>query len=142
VDSVKRDRGSAAIEMAIIAPAVITFFALIVLAGRVALMNQTIDAAAYNASRTASLSRTQAVAQADADLIANQTLAAQGIHCETYGINVNVSEFTVPAGQAATVQVQVTCAVRISDIWLPFMPGTINLQSEFTSPLDLYRGRS
>lgn len=134
-------RGSTSIELAIMAPAVFAFFAAVVIAGRVTLALQAADAAAYDAARTASLSRLAAIAQPAATSAALASFNSQGITCNTLSVAVNTTGFSIPVGQPANVSVTVTCVAQLSDIALPGMPGSTTLTSSFVSPLDLYRAR-
>uniref|UniRef100_UPI003137A175 TadE/TadG family type IV pilus assembly protein n=1 Tax=Nocardioides psychrotolerans TaxID=1005945 RepID=UPI003137A175 len=56
------ERGSVAIEAAIGVPAFGLFVAMIILGGRVEIAKQSVDAAAYEAARAASIERTQSEA--------------------------------------------------------------------------------
>ena len=136
-----RDRGSTTIELAILAPAVITFFVVALIAGRFAIALQAADSAAFDAARNASLSRTEATAIARAETTATSSFAAQGIRCRSLTVQSDTSGFGTPVGQPASVRVTVTCVVELSDIALPGMPGTATLLASFVSPLDTYRSR-
>lgn len=136
------DRGSTTIELAILAPAVITFFVVAVIAGRYAIALQAADSAAFDAARTASLSRTEGTARSRAITAAKASFAAQGIRCRgPLGVQVDTSGFRVPVGQPGSVRVTVTCRAELSDVALPGMPGVTTLRASFTSPLDTYRSR-
>ncbi|GGM23805.1 TadE/TadG family type IV pilus assembly protein [Dactylosporangium sucinum] len=136
-----RDTGSVSIELAIITPAVLALLATAVIAGRVNLARQSIEAAAFDAARTASLARTKVTAQAEALAAATSTLTAQGLHCSSISVAVNTTGFDVPVGAPATVTVIVTCQATFSDVALAGMPGRATLSASFTSPLDTYRSR-
>lgn len=142
----RRDRftqkGAASIELAVLTPAVIAFFAAVVIAGRITLALQAADSAAYDAARTASLARNPGTAQAQALGEATRSFTAQGITCRSVTVNVDTSGFSVPVGQPATVRVTVSCVAELSDVALPGMPGTTTLTSSFVSPLDRYRSRT
>ena len=137
-----RDRGSASIEMAVLAPAVIAVFVMLMIGGRTNTARQAIEAAAFDAARTASLARDGALAQAQATEAATSTLVAQGLDCERLTVTVDTSGFAVPVGQPATVTATISCVVTYSDIALPGMPGNAILTSSFVSPLDQYRSRT
>jgi len=136
------DRGSASIELAILTPAVIAFFAAVVIAGRITLALQAADSAAYDAARFASLARNPTTARAQALSAANASFKAQGITCRRVDVVVDTSGFSVAVGQPATVRVTVSCAAELKDVALPGMPGTTTLTSSFVSPLDRYRSRA
>lgn len=137
-----KDRGSTTIELAILAPAVITFFVVAIIAGRFAIALQAADSAAFDAARTASLSRTEATAISRAKATAAASFAAQGIRCRgPIQVNVDTSGFRTPVGQPASVRVEVVCRAELSDVALPGMPGVTTLKASFISPLDTYRSR-
>ena len=135
------DRGSASIEMAVLTPAVIAILVMLLIAGRTGTAKQALEAAAFDAARTASLARTPDEARGRALAEARDTLAAQRLECDRLTVDVDVSGFAVPVGQPATVSASVTCRVRYSDIALPGMPGGVDLSTSFVSPLDRYRSR-
>jgi Flp pilus assembly protein TadG len=136
-----RDRGSTTIELAILAPAVITFFVVAIIAGRFAIALQAADSAAFDAARNASLSRTEATALTRARTTATNSFTAQGIRCQSLTVNVDTSGFRRPVGQPASVRVEVVCVAELRDVALPGMPGSATLRASFISPLDTYRSR-
>ncbi|MGW0239864.1 TadE/TadG family type IV pilus assembly protein [Micromonospora chalcea] len=139
---IRRQRGSVSIEMAVVAPAVVALLAGVVIGGRVNIARQALEAAAYDAARTASLARTAGEANAQALAAANSTLDAQGLSCASVNVTVSTAGFGVPVGQPATVTATVRCTATFSDVALPGMPGTVPLSASFTSPLDTYRSRA
>ncbi len=142
VRSAQRDRGSAAIEAAIIVPGLIMLVCLAIAGGRLVTSGAKIDAAAEDAAREASIHRTAASAQEAANTAAAESLDDQGIKCASSNVNVNASGLNVPVGQVATVTVTVTCTVNLSDLLLPGTPGSRTLTSTATSVVDQYRQRA
>jgi Flp pilus assembly protein TadG len=136
-----RDRGSATIEAVIVAPAFLLFVGLIIGAGRVAIAHQSVEAAAAEAARTASVARTAGQARADATSSAEHTLVNQGLQCATLTVAVDTTGFSTPVGTPARVTATVVCVVRLSDLSVPGMPGTLRVEATVGSPLDTYRGR-
>ncbi|MFI6494302.1 TadE family protein [Streptomyces sp. NPDC050564] len=141
VRSGPRDRGSAAIEAAIIVPCLLMFLCLAIAGGRLATSGAKIDAAAEDAAREASIHRTAAAAQDAASTAAAESLDDQGLKCASRNVNINASGLNVPVGQVATVTVTVTCTVNLSDLLLPGAPGARTLESTATSVVDQYRQR-
>lgn len=137
-----RDEGSAAIEAAILAPAILLMLALGVSAMRVEVAGQSVDSAAHDAARAASISRNGTDAQAAALSTAATTLAAQHLVCKRLTVTVDTSQFSRAVGRAASVRATVTCVVNLSDVAVPGAPGTKTLRSTFTSVIDQYGGRS
>lgn len=136
-----QERGSATIEAVIIVPALMLFVALIVAAGRVQMAHQSVDAAAAEAARAASISRTANEAQTRATTSGTQALANQGLKCATTTVTVDTSGFAAPVGAPATVSATVSCVVALDDVALPGLPGAITVDATVHSPLDTYRGR-
>ncbi|OIJ88158.1 hypothetical protein BIV25_37270 [Streptomyces sp. MUSC 14] len=136
-----RDRGSASLEVAVIAPAIIALLGLMIAFGRVVDASGSVDAAAHAAARAASLQRDADSAQAQARTAAEGSLSGDGVTCQTTDVSVDTSGYSLDVGQAATVTATISCTARLSDIGLPGLPGSKTLTSSFTSPIDTYRGR-
>jgi len=134
------ERGSAAVEIALLAPLLGTLVLIVIFGGRLALARQTVQAAAADAARAASIARTAAVAERSATEIAHGTLANQGVHCADTAIEVDTHGFDEPVGTAATITVTITCSVATADLTLP-VPGTIDVSATSSSELDVFRGR-
>ena len=135
----ERDRGSVALEAAIIAPGLIFLLCLVIAYGRIMLAGGTVEAAARAAAREASLARNPAEAKARAAAAAESSLAE--LRCTSTAVDVDTSGFAVPAGQIASVKATVSCTVGLSDLALPGLPGTKTMDATFTSVLDRYRSR-
>lgn len=136
-----RQRGSVTIEAAIVLPALFMFVSLIIAAGRVQMAHQSVDAAAAEAARAASISRTAAEAQSRATTSGSTSLANQGLACTATTISVDTSGFTVPVGTPAAVSATVVCVVDLSGVAIPGLPGSITINATARSPLDQFRGR-
>lgn len=138
----EQERGSVAIEMAVIAPLVLAVILLLVAAGTISRAVSTVDAAAYAAARAASISRTSSDAQSQARIVADSTLSSRGISCSPQTLNVDTSGFSTPVGQPAQVTVALTCRVPLSHLVVPGLPGSHTVTSSAVSSIDTYRGRS
>ncbi|GGJ60726.1 TadE family protein [Streptomyces brasiliensis] len=137
----REDEGSAAIEAAILLPALIMFLCMALAGGRIVTSGAKIDAAAEDAAREASIHRTAAAAQSAAQAAAAESLTDQGIHCASTSVSINTGGLSVPVGQIGTVTATVTCTVKLSDLLLPGTPGAHTLTSTATSVVDQYRQR-
>ena len=135
------ERGSAAIETVVVVPAFVLFVLLIVYAGRLAVTEQAVEAAAGEAARAASIARTAGQAQRDATTGAAASLRNQGLTCVSQHVAVDTSGFATPVGSPARVSATVTCQVDLSDLALPGLPGARAVTATLTSPIDTYRGR-
>ena len=136
-----RDKGSVAIEAAIVLPPLIMFLCLAIAGGRLVMSGAKIDSASEDAAREASIHRTLAAAQDAAHTAALESLDDQGITCASAGVSVSTSGLNVPVGQVGTVTVTVNCTVSLSDLLLPGVPGARTLTSTATSVVDQYRQR-
>lgn len=140
-DILRSERGSEAIEAVIGVPAFLLFVVFIVAGGRVAMAHNSVDAAATDAARTASISRTKTTAAHAATTSAKATLANQSLQCVSMSVTVDTSGFAKPPGQPASVSATVTCRVNLSDLTMPGLPGTITITRTMSSPIDTYRER-
>ena len=141
VRRLRSDEGSAAIEAAIVLPALIMFLCLAIAGGRIVTSGAKIDSAAEDAAREASIHRTAAAAQSAARSAAAQSLNDQGIKCASTSVSINTGGLSVPVGQVGTVTVTVTCTVNLADLLLPGVPGAKTITSTATSVVDQYRQR-
>jgi len=137
----RRDAGSSALEITVLAPVLLFIFAMAITAMRIEVADQAIESAAHDAARAASISRTEDQANTDARNTANASLNGDGIECRTLTVRVDTAGFGAPVGTPASVTVTVTCIVELSDVSMPGLPGTKTLTATFVSSIDSYRGR-
>ncbi|MFE0916066.1 MULTISPECIES: TadE/TadG family type IV pilus assembly protein [unclassified Streptomyces] len=135
------DRGSEAIATAIVAPLLLMLLCTAIAGGRIVTSGSKVDAAAEDAARAASISRTHAGAESEASEAAARSLNDQGIRCASTSTSIDASGLAVPLGQVGTVTVTISCTVPLSDLLLPGMPGSKTMTSTFTSVVDAYRSR-
>jgi Flp pilus assembly protein TadG len=135
------DRGAVTLEFVVVAPALLALLGLLVMAGRVAIASNSVESAADEAARSASISRTASGARAAAEEGARRSLAEQGLQCSSVQVDVDTAGFAVPVGLPAQVHATVTCVVRLSDLALPGFPGARTVTATAVSPLDTYRER-
>ena len=126
---------------AITVPAVLLLLALVIGFARVTSATQDVSAAAYTAARAASMARTPAAAQAAATRTATAELATKGIGCATINAIVDTHGFATRIGDPASVTLNLTCAVPLSDISVPGLPGTKTITARAVSSLDTFRER-
>ena len=136
-----REAGSAAIEAAVGLPAFMLFVALVILAGRLAIATQAVEASASEAARVASIARTQGAATSGATTAATSSLANQNLRCVRSTVTVDTAGFDAPVGTPARVTATVRCVVNLADLSLPGVPGTRTVDAPATSPIDTYRER-
>ncbi|MFB8382735.1 TadE/TadG family type IV pilus assembly protein [Streptomyces rubiginosohelvolus] len=141
VRRLRRDRGSEAIQAAIVTPLLVTFLCLAVAAGRIVMAGGKVDAAAEDAARAASIERTHGAASSAASQAAARSLGDQGVTCSSSSVSVDAGGLTVPVGQVGYVTVTVQCTVPFGDLLLPGTPGSRTMTSTFRSVVDAYRSR-
>ncbi|MER7703130.1 TadE/TadG family type IV pilus assembly protein [Kitasatospora sp. NPDC097605] len=138
----RSDRGSTAVEAAIIAPAVVALILVAVAAGRVQTAGGTVEAAARSAARTASMARSVDGMDGAAKAAAERVLEQQGVHCRSSEVDVGHGELVSHGVTLATVEVTVRCEVGLGDLLSgPDVPLTKTLTGRFVSVVDRYRGR-
>ncbi|MFC5805320.1 TadE/TadG family type IV pilus assembly protein [Streptomyces formicae] len=139
--ALRRDRGSYALETAVLAPVMIGLLLLMIAFGRVTDADGAVDAAARAAARAASLERDAQSAQAQAQTAASRSLQGEGITCRTSSVSVDTGGYAFEVGVEANVTATISCIANLSDIGLPGLPGSKTLTASWTSPIDTYRGR-
>ena len=144
------DEGSAALELVVLAPVLLVLLALIIAAGRTSIAQSSVDAAARDAARQASLALNPYAAQQAGLASARQALRQDGLDCVSEDVLVDTgvtdsgdtdTGFGLAPGTPATVSATVSCKVPLSDLFLPGLPGFHIMTSTFSSPLDVYRQR-
>ncbi len=135
------ERGSSSLELVVLTPALILIVGVLIFAARVALANQAVQSAAYDTARAASLARDAGSARHDATAAGAASMAEHNLHCVTTKVEVDTSGFARPVGTPAKVTATVTCVANLSDISLPFIPGSRSIHAQAVSPLDTYRDR-
>lgn len=138
----RNERGSAAIEMAILMPFFVAMFTAVVVTGRTANVISAVEAAAYDAARTASLERDHVSAQQQATLTVQERLADRGVQC-VGGPQVTIppEPYATAVGERAFVTATVSCQVTYVDVDMVGVPADRTITASFISPLDQYRSR-
>lgn len=138
----RHDRGSATIELAILAPVLLALVGLAIIAGRLTTAHAAVEHAATVAARQASLARIADAARTSATRLAEADLARQHITCEPLHLTLATSGFRTPVGEPAQVRATLTCQIRVGDLGVPGMPGTREVTADAVSVLDTFRGRT
>ena len=130
------ERGSIAVEVAVIAPAFVFLMLLVVYAGKVAEADGNVERAVSEAARAASLRQHPTDAAADARAVAEQNLIAAGVPCTRLDVAVDTSDFRA----GGTVAVTVRCEASMADVTLLGVPGTRTFATTAVEVIDTYRG--
>jgi Flp pilus assembly protein TadG len=135
------DGGNAALELVILAPVLLGLVGLVIAAGRISIAQGSVDAAARDAARQASIALTPTAARAAGDASARAALRRDGLDCAP-SVMISTGQFSsIPVGQPASVSATVSCTVSLANLALPGLPGSERLRASFVSPLDIYRSR-
>ncbi|MFD8716901.1 TadE family protein [Streptomyces sp. NPDC059629] len=127
-------RGSATLELVLTIPILILMLWFLVYCGRLSDTRLTIEDAAHQAARAATLDRNGQAAAVDARSTAASALSQAGVTCQSLSV---ATSGTLHAG--STVTVSVSCTVGLHDLALLHVPGTTTLTAESVSPVDVYR---
>ena len=138
----RRDQsGSVAVEIALLAPALVLVLGLLVAGGRLWFARTTVVEAAQASARAASLARSPGQASAVGADAGRQSMTTAGLRCADSSVHVSTAAFAVPVGTPATVTSDVRCRVGFADVFLPGMPGSLQLTGRGSAALDTYRAR-
>jgi Flp pilus assembly protein TadG len=129
------ERGSVAVEVAVIAPALLFLMLLVVYAGKVSEADGNVERAASDAARAASLRQHPGDATTDAQDTAAANLAAAGVPCLTLTTTVDTEDF----GPGGTVTVTVRCEASMADVTLLGVPGRRTFSASAIEVIDTYR---
>jgi Flp pilus assembly protein TadG len=135
------ERGSIALEVAVVAPALLLLIGLVVGAGRIALAEQAVQQAAAQAARDTSLARTPSAGVTAGRATAARVLSGQGLDCTSSSTSVSAAALGYPPGQPGTVTVATTCQVRLGDLVVPGFPGVKTLRAEASMVVDTFSAR-
>lgn len=130
------DGGSIAIEFAFAAPTLLLLLALVYGYARVAQVSGTLDAGTRDAARTASQARTVEDAEERVLETVRGSLLGAPAECSR-SLRAGV---VGPFEAGVPVKVTATCRVSLDGLGLPGAPGSVQLTSSFSSPVDRNRG--
>jgi Flp pilus assembly protein TadG len=136
VHAVGGDRGSVAVETAVIAPALVLLMLLVVYAGRISHLDDSVQRSASEASRAATLAGTPEAAEEAAVDAARANLRTTSTPCNDLAIQVDTTDFR-PGGSVTAI---VRCGASMSDVALLGVPGTRTFIASSTEVIDRFRG--
>lgn len=135
---IRDERGSVAVEVAVIAPALLFLMLLVVFAGKVSEADGNVERAAADAARAASLRQHPTDATTDAEAAAAENLAAAGVPCLNLITTVDTDDFA-PGG---TVTVTVRCEASMAEVTLLGVPGRRTFTATAVEVIDTFRSSS
>jgi Flp pilus assembly protein TadG len=127
------DRGSAPVELAVLAIVSFLFVVFIVFAGRLNVGSAHAESAARSAARTISEARDPRAAIAGAEADARTTVREGSAMCTSMSFQPSVTD--------TEVEVTVACQVDLSEATLLQVPGTMTVSATADEVIDRYRER-
>lgn len=134
----RRDDGSAVLEMVILAPVLLLILAFAVAGARLALAHQEADSVAGQAARAASMARDPLSATTAARQAATDALASAGLSCAPLSVSVDTAGFR-PGG---SVGVDITCTAQLGSLMPAGLVGARTVSGSALAPVDAYRAAS
>ena len=131
------DRGSAPVEVALLAPVILGFLMVVIFAGRVAYAEAELQAAASAAARAASQQASVGFAQDAATKVVDDNLADAGIVCSGQQVEITDPSAFEPGG---SVDVEVACTIQLEDLMFFTFPGNRTVRAHATEVIDTFRG--
>jgi Flp pilus assembly protein TadG len=129
------------VEFALLVPALVLLFGVVVGGARVWMARTTVENAAGAAARAAVLERSAADAARSAERLAATQATTSGLRCDRLHVSLDSSAFARPVGTPGTVTASVTCQVPLGDVLVPGWPGSVPVSATASAPLDSFRGR-
>jgi Flp pilus assembly protein TadG len=138
------ERGSAAVEVTLLAPLMIALLLLVVAAGRITSARLTVQEAAHQAARTLTLARDPTAARQQATAAAHAVTTGKKLPCTHLDLTIdlpNASNTGAGADPApvAVATVRLTCTLPLGDLTGLALPHETVITATAASPLDLYR---
>lgn len=130
------ERGSAAVELVLLTPVLVSLLLLTVALGRLASVNGTVSDAARDAARSAANARTAVEARNTATLLARSLLDENVAGCDSPSVIVDTSDWR----SGGSVAVIVRCPVPLTDVAGFGIGGTRTVEARFVEPLDRWKG--
>ncbi len=127
------DRGSLSLEAALLTPVAILVVLLVAALGHLGRARLSVDAAAQDAARAASLATTRSAAVRDAGLAAAATLRGERISCASLRVTVDLSRYRPGGVVAATV----ACRTNLAALGVPGLRDR-QVSARAVVPVDTY----
>lgn len=131
------ERGSAPVELTLLAPVLLVILLVVVGLGRMAHARQQVESVSADSARAASLERNTAASRGVAQAAARSSLDRAGLSCVSMDVDVDVSNYR-PGG---TVRVTVSCTSQMSDVAMAGFPGNRQFTSTSIVPIEIWRAQ-
>ncbi len=132
----RTERGTMALEMAILAPLLLILFMFLLACGRYFQTSSQLENAARDGARAASQARSLPLAQDAIDKAVSRTMDQSVESCKASAAGSITSAFAA----GSPLSVEVTCTINYRDLGLLGLGGDTKITKKFSSSLDPYRG--
>ncbi len=129
-------QGSVAVELAVLAPALVVLLLLVVFAGRVAQADGDVRRAASAAARAASLRQDPGEAETAGRQAAAANLSENRVGCARLDTEIDITRFFAGGAVAVTVR----CTASMADVSGLGVPGQRTFIARSIQVIDRYRG--
>jgi Flp pilus assembly protein TadG len=134
---VRDERGSAAVEIVLVAPLLVALLLFVAGLGRMATARGQVEGAAREAARAASLERSLPAAASAGQAAARATLAGEDITCARLAVAVDVTSYR-PGGR---VTARVECTASMAGLGMAGFPGHRSFTATSVAPIERWRGQ-
>lgn len=131
------EHGAAAVELTLLAPALLVILLFVVGLARMAHASQQVESIAADAARAASLERTTGAASNVAQQAARSSLDEAGLSCAPMSVDAQVGSYE-PGG---SVRVTISCTAQLGDVALAGFPGSRRFTATSVVPIETYRAQ-
>ncbi|MET9311634.1 TadE/TadG family type IV pilus assembly protein [Kribbella sp. NPDC003505] len=132
----RRERGTLALEMVILAPVLLALFMFLLACGRYFQTSSLLEGAARDGARSASQARSLQEGQGRVDQAVTAAMSQAVESCKQSASGSITTGFTA----GSPLSVEVTCTINYRDLGLLGLGGDTKITKRFTSSLDPYRG--
>ncbi|TCO50010.1 TadE-like protein [Kribbella antiqua] len=132
----RTERGTMALEMAVLAPILLMLFMFLLACGRYFQTSSLLESAARDGARSASQARSLNEAQGRVDEAVSRTMAQAVKSCQSTASGSITTAFEA----GSPLSVEVTCTIDYRDLGLLGLGGDTTITKRFSSSLDPYRG--
>lgn len=137
------ERGSLAIEAAILIPAIAALFSLVVIIGQLETASGSVQEAARVGARTVTLNYVASESDKQLNQVAGtavvQSLAQSGVSCHRLTVQAGRTSLQTGNIPLQMVRVDIKCTVQVNDLFVTGVPGEMEFDQSFTSAIDYYR---
>lgn len=132
------EKGNAALELVVVAPALLLLIALIVGSGRMFTTKSALESIAREAARSASQASSAAAAMAEAEARAIETAGGMGIDPARLTVRTDAGNFD----RGSPLTVSVTYEIALADLpGFGLIPPTVTVEAKHVEIVERYKSR-